>query len=82
MEQSTELHLFDEKPLVPQEALETVDTKVCKLIHLVEEQQLTITEYKHLPSVTEKRITELLVNIQQLMESLTEVEVRLGHVNY
>ena len=65
-----------------QEALETVDTEVCKLKHLVEEQQLTITEYKHLLSVTEKRITKLLVNNQQLMESLTKVEVRLGHVNY
>ena len=77
MEQSTELPLVVGKASMSKEGLETVDTEVCRLKQLVEEQQLIITEYKHLLSATDKRITKLLVNNQQLVESLAEAEMRL-----
>ena len=55
-----------------------MDTEVCRLKQLVDEHQLTITEYKHLLSTTEERVTILLANNQQLVESLAEAEVRLA----
>ena len=62
VEQFTEHPLVVEKPSVSQEGLETVDTEVGRLEQLVEEHQLTITEYKHLLSTTEERVTVQLAN--------------------
>ena len=80
VEQFTEPHLVVKKPSVSQEGLETVDTEVGRLEQLVEEHQLTTTEYKHLLSTTEERVTVLLANNQQLTESLAEAEVRLARL--
>ena len=52
--------------------------EVCRLKQLVEEHQITITEYKHLLSTNEERVTMLLAKNQQLKESLAEAEVRLA----
>ena len=80
IEQFTEPPLIVEKLSVSQEGLETVDTEVRRLKQLVEEHQLTITEYKRLLSMTEERVTMLLANNQQLMESLAEAEGRLARL--
>ena len=80
VEQSTEPPVVVKKPSVSQEGLETVDTEVGRLEQLVEEHQLTITEYKRLLSTTEERVTVLLANNQQLIESLAEAEVRLARL--
>ena len=76
VEQFTEPPLVVEKPSVSQEGLETVDSEVGRLEQLVEEHQLTITEYKRLLSTTEERVIVLLANNQQLAEA----EVRLARL--
>ena len=63
-----------------QEGLGIVDTEVGRLEQLVEEHQLTITEYKRLLSTTEEKVTVLLTNNQQLIKSLAEDEVRLARL--
>ena len=80
VEQFTKPPLVVKKPSVSQEGLETVDTEVGRLEQLVEEHQLTITEYKHLLSTNEERVSVLLANNQQLTESLAEAEVRLARL--
>ena len=60
--------------------LQDENTEVGRLEQLVEEHQLTITEYKRLLSTTEERVTVLLANNQQLTESLAEAEVRLARL--
>ena len=50
--------------------------EACRLKQFIEEQQLTVTEYWHLPSATEEWFTELLANNRQLiMDSFAEAEV-------
>ena len=80
MKQFTEPSAVDEKPSVSQEGLETVGAEVGRLEQLIEECQLTITEYKCLLSTTEERVTVLLASNQQLTESLAEAEVRLARL--